>query len=755
MTVKRHAFSLQLTERCNLACRYCYVRRRGNRDPLDCTPDFCENFVDFARRESKGRVKITFFGGEPLLRPDLIRHTVAYGKNGAAGSGAKGIGFHLVTNATLLDDEMGDFIAGEGIGLEVSLDGPQTIHDRNRIYPDGSPSFRRVYGNLLRFVERHPDHPVSIFSVIASEESLPWLRALCRGLDVQGFTFNPVRLAPGDEHGVGCRRTVTRALRRRIDLHRDAFLEGDMEFDEGISEQMACLMGTRAAHRCEAGTNATITTRTGDIYPCPFFVGHEDQVIGDIAQGFYPDRVKPYIDRHLSSMKSCRKCGARRVCGSGCVFDSYEKAGRVDIPARDACADTRGYVRRLEASMVMLASRTPEKLLEKVLVPAPERPSTPTEMHCTMAPRSFVIRLTGRCNLACDYCYDRADRDTRDDLDHQAARRIVSHILESRAPEPLVCLFGGEPLLNWEIGEFLIEEIARGAEAIGKRPFFHLTTNGTLVTPEIARTVDRHGITVQVSVDGPKQSHDRRRKHPDGSGSWEAMLRGVELLKRTNPDTKIDGQVVLTPGNVDMAAIAGYLKKMGFRRISFLVAGWEDRTGLTWSDADITALMRAREAFFPFFLESALRGNAGVDMGFAGLVAAGTQGPDGLCECGTGEVYIDTRARIFRCPQLYAAGRPPIGRCGQPAHVEEMDRPAQKFIKEDCTACWAHARCRGGCMVRNQQCPWIPSRLPPRNGRMWCEFMRAEFARAVLAYRILESRRPRANSEIKAMFGKW
>lgn len=142
-------------------------------------------------------------------------------------------------------------------------------------------------------------------------------------------------------------------------------------------------------------------------------------------------------------------------------------------------------------------------------------------------------------------------------------------------------------------------------------------TNGILVTPEIARTVARRAVTVQISIDGPKERHDRHRKHRDGSGSYEAVLRGVEALRSANPDAKIDGQAILTPGNVDMVAIAGHLRSLGFRRLSFLVAGWEDRTGIAWTDKDLEALDRVREAFFPFFLESARRGDPEVDTGFA------------------------------------------------------------------------------------------------------------------------------------------
>jgi radical SAM protein with 4Fe4S-binding SPASM domain len=714
--VKRHAFSLQLTERCNLACHYCYVRRRPDPDPLDCTPAFCERFIDFACREADGPVKITFFGGEPLLRPDLIRRMVAYAR-----TLPRTIAFHLITNGTLLDDALGDFIAAHGIGLEVSLDGPPEIHDAQRPFADGSPSFREVHARLLRFVERHPAHPVFIFSVAASPAPLPWLRAFCRAIEARGFTFNPVRWPMEDP---------ARAT------------SGDDD-----DERMAALLDDGPVNVCEAGVNATITTRTGDIYPCPFFVGHPEQAIGTIAQGFDPDQAKPYVDRFRAARASCARCGARRVCTEQCAFDAFERRGRVAVPAKTDCRQTRAGTRRLAAATLRRAAMAPETLIEKIGTPL--RPALAAAIP--PAPRSFVIRLTGRCNLACDYCYEQGQGD-RGDLDRATASRIARHVLESPVTEPLVCLFGGEPLLNWEIGEFLIEEIVRGAQKIGKRPSFHLTTNGTLVTPEIARAVARHAVTVQVSVDGSKEQHDRHRKYPDGRGSWETMRRGIERLRQADPAARIDGQAVLTPGNLDMVATVRYLKKMGLRRISFLTAGWESATGLTWSAADVAALMQAREEFFPFFMESALRGAAEVDMGFASLVAAEPDGPAGICECGSGEIFIDTHGAIHLCPQLHAAGHPPIGQCGPISGEKQIRRPGEAAVKAACRSCWAFARCGGGCMVRNQRCPWMASPAP-RHETLWCDLLRAEFGRAMLAYRLLQSRRPRANAAIKAMFG--
>jgi len=72
-------YTLHLTDRCNLACRYCYVRKGKS----DMTADVARRVVDMAcDGQHHG---IIFFGGEPLLCMDTIRETVAWGKKNRSG----------------------------------------------------------------------------------------------------------------------------------------------------------------------------------------------------------------------------------------------------------------------------------------------------------------------------------------------------------------------------------------------------------------------------------------------------------------------------------------------------------------------------------------------------------------------------------------------------------------------------------------------------------------------------------------------
>ncbi len=742
---ERTGFSLQITERCNLKCRYCYVLRREKRYS-DCSSGLCERFVDFALRESGDSAKITFFGGEPLLRPDLIRHTIRYGAEAATRLG-KLLSFHVITNGTLLNDEIGDYLAANRIGLEISIDGPAAIHDRNRPFKDGSGSFLKVYRNLCRFVDRYPGHPVSIFSVVTSREALPWLHALCRGIDAERFTVNPCRM-PYDPKGGKSPEMLSseELLVQQLELYRDAFMRGDTSIDKEVSQAILCCLGEAPAPECGAGINATIATRTGEVFPCPMFVGFPDMVIGDIETGFYADKVKPFLERKAAL--GCCRCRARNVCGCGCAYDSYEQTGRVGEPAPALCRAGRNYAKGLEKAIIALASQKPEQLLREIdLLPGSDRKAEP--IHCSPAPHSYVVRLTDQCNLACDYCYENGRERGSFSMSLATARTVADHILQGGSPSPQVCLFGGEPLLNWETGLVLIEEIARRGPAAGKRPFFHITTNGTLITPEIAREIARFDVTVQISIDGSREGHDGHRKFRDGGGSFDRITRSIDRLKAENPRSRIDAQVVLTPGNTNMVQIARDLREMEFRRISFLVCVDSRGKGVSWSAGDIGELARSREGFFPYFLESVCRGDPGIDIGMASLIAAEPDGPGGLCECGAGEVFIDTGGLIYLCPQLYAAGAAPLGRCDS-GHVRHVALD-QANDNAHCLDCWAFERCRGGCLVHCRRCPWMTSG-DGEDGEAWCDLMRAQFARAIIAHRLLRENFPESLRKLQSMF---
>ncbi len=128
--------------------------------------------------------------------------------------------------------------------------------------------------------------------------------------------------------------------------------------------------------------------------------------------------------------------------------------------------------------------------------------------------------LTAACNLSCQYCRASASLESdQGELDTDEAIRFV----ESIAPlQPMLILSGGEPLLRPDLFT-----IIRRAVSLGIR--VSLASNGTLITPELAREIADSGVSrVSISLDGADAAmHDLVR----GQGSFERSMKGIENLR--------------------------------------------------------------------------------------------------------------------------------------------------------------------------------------------------------------------------------
>ena len=137
-------------------------------------------------------------------------------------------------------------------------------------------------------------------------------------------------------------------------------------------------------------------------------------------------------------------------------------------------------------------------------------------------PRLVFWELTSACNLKCVHCracpvYQRSP----EDLTTEEGKTLIKQI--ASFAKPVLVLSGGEPLVRPDVFE-----LARHGASMGLR--IALATNGTLVTPEVARQIKDSGIQrVSVSIDGASaKSHDEFRRVP---GAFDEAWRGIENIK--------------------------------------------------------------------------------------------------------------------------------------------------------------------------------------------------------------------------------
>jgi His-Xaa-Ser system radical SAM maturase HxsB len=142
-----------VTLRCEHTCRYCQVSRQSAaKSEFDMTEETARRGLELAFRSPSPHLKIEFQGGEPLLNFPLVRWITAEAKRMNAGHG-KDLAFVIATNLALINDDMLEFCAEQGMHISTSLDGPQDLHNGNRRRP-GQDSWQQGVAGIRRVQER-------------------------------------------------------------------------------------------------------------------------------------------------------------------------------------------------------------------------------------------------------------------------------------------------------------------------------------------------------------------------------------------------------------------------------------------------------------------------------------------------------------------------------------------------------------------------------------------------------------------------
>ena len=147
----------------------------------------------------------------------------------------------------------------------------------------------------------------------------------------------------------------------------------------------------------------------------------------------------------------------------------------------------------------------------------------------------LVLEVTEKCNLRCAYCpysdsyAHKRGHGTRD-MTREVMKKALHYFKDHSIKQEKVYItaYGGEPGLCWG----LIEWTTHYAKELfkDKQLTFSVTTNGTSITPEMARFLYENDFKTLVSIDGPAPIHDRFRKYKNGKGSYKDAIRGLKYL---------------------------------------------------------------------------------------------------------------------------------------------------------------------------------------------------------------------------------
>ncbi len=154
--------------------------------------------------------------------------------------------------------------------------------------------------------------------------------------------------------------------------------------------------------------------------------------------------------------------------------------------------------------------------------------------------RQFVLKVSSRCDLACDHCYvyEHADQTWRTRPSRMSVEtvawsvsRIAEHVKRRNLGFVSVVLHGGEPLLVGvaELRRIIVELRQRLDELCDVDLRVH--TNGVLLDEKFLDLFEEMKVKVGVSLDGDRVANDRHRRYASGRSSYDRVIRGIGLLR--------------------------------------------------------------------------------------------------------------------------------------------------------------------------------------------------------------------------------
>jgi uncharacterized protein len=338
---------LYISSNCNMACRYCFERGSADKGlrSLALSPEMACKVVDlFFARFPRIRF-IKFFGGEPLLYPKVIEQVCAHAETLYRSSCIACMPeFIVVTNGTIMDERIADFLVRYDVHVVFSLDGPPPVNDAARIYPNGAGSAERVIKNL-RYLQKktkgkQPESINAAYSSIHERTGLTvsgLLKYISDDLGIRDSHIVPVDAGSAPDLQLSGTECFAEALSER--LHSDDDHSRFWILD-ALKKKITKKIRSSPLF-CEAGVAKFAVAADGGVYPCQMFAGNADFLMGRIDEPLFDnprflDARKRLAQRDRFKTAPCSDCFARRLC-VGCIGANLYRTGDAYRPDPFLC----------------------------------------------------------------------------------------------------------------------------------------------------------------------------------------------------------------------------------------------------------------------------------------------------------------------------------------------------------------------------------------------------------------------------------
>jgi len=318
---------------CNFNCDYCFESRsniRMSEQTQRAFLRFCDRHLEQAER-----LRICWFGGEPTLTMSIVERLQTELINLGRKHQVDIIPASIITNGYLLDEAMARRLKSLGVGdAQVTLDGPEEVHDKRRKLHNGRGTYRRIVDNLVE-TTRILDIGVRINVDKDNAETA------CRVIeDLERAGVLPrvkTHFAQVTSSGVACANIRDRCFSEEefsesmVTLYRRLFEKGvrKIEYPRVYGGVFCGAISERSF----------VVSPSGDLFKCWEELSLDpEKSVGSIFDDQRTDRQRKNLETYKRwdpfALAECKECDILPVCMGGCPVHAM----RADVESRGVCS---------------------------------------------------------------------------------------------------------------------------------------------------------------------------------------------------------------------------------------------------------------------------------------------------------------------------------------------------------------------------------------------------------------------------------
>lgn len=333
--IKKEAFKgvnikvmvLHMTDFCNLKCKYCFIeggmcdnykRMIMSKETVKASID---KFIQIQNLSNNERCSIVFYGGEPLSNFETVKYALKY-----IDEKQEKLNFVIdkviITNGTLINDNIAKELAEHNVLISLSLDGIKEVHDYNRIDYSNQGSFDKVINGLKILRNYNIEPSIScVMSQISIDHIDETLQFILGDLKIKGIGFNHVSIIPNlNYYNPEYENKYAKALIKVQEIIQQKYPD---VYERRMGHKINCFIDKKIIRADCTGCGEQISVSPlGEIGICQGYMGTRKTFNNTVFdKNYFPNEDEVFIEwsnRSPLNNKKCLNCPALATCGGGC-----------------------------------------------------------------------------------------------------------------------------------------------------------------------------------------------------------------------------------------------------------------------------------------------------------------------------------------------------------------------------------------------------------------------------------------------------